>query len=436
MSTPTALRHFFLGAASAALLLILCLAVFARVGGIELAMGNLVLRSQRGAHAELGTQIELGARAELAAPAPGQPQQAPVLPIQPGSGSRPRNLILFVGDGMGIGAVSAAAALLEGPGGGLHMMATPHVGLMRTWAVNDLATDSAASATAMATGRKTNLKMVGMLPDGRAVRNIFELARERGYATGVVTTTGLVDATPAAFTSHARHRDHYDTILEQMLASGTDVLVGGDWSNKTKVRENQRYQEMVDNLEDLATDRGFNLLLDPTAVAEVPAPLLALFPPRSDTGDEHGPELAVLTRRALELLATDSEGFVLVVECEITDTQAHSNSIAGTMAGVRELDDAVAVALEFISGRDDTLVLVTADHDTGGLAIVEGEFDRGRAEVRWATGEHTSQWVPMFAFGPGAEHFGGVFDNTWLAQWLAELLDLGKLPQMAENAAD
>ena len=201
------------------------------------------------------------------------------------------------------------------------------------------------------------------------------------------------------------------------------------------MRENRRYQEMVDNLEILATDRGFNLLLDPTAVAEVPAPLLALFPPRSDTGDEHGPELAVLTRRALELLATDSEGFVLVVECEITDTQAHSNSIAGTMAGVRELDDAVAVALEFISGRDDTLVLVTADHDTGALAIVEGDFDRGRAEVRWATGEHTSQWVPMFAFGPGAEHFDGVFDNTWLAQWLAELLDLGKLPQMAENAA-
>jgi alkaline phosphatase len=146
--------------------------------------------------------------------------------------------------------------------------------------------------------------------------------------------------------------------------------------------------------------------------------------------------LALSTRRALQLLAADPGGFVLVVECEITDTQAHSNSIAGTMAGIRELDDAVAVALDFMSGRNDTLVLVTADHDTGGLALVEGDYETGIAQVRWASGEHTSQWVPLFAFGPGAEHFVGVFDNTWLPQWLAQLLDLGDLPQVAENVLD
>jgi alkaline phosphatase len=424
MSTQKPLRPFFLGLMSAFVLVAALLALFARFGGIELALGNVVLRSQ------------LGTEAALEAPAPGQPPMAPPLTIPDESAPRPKNVILFIGDGMGIGAVSAATALLDGPGGELKMMGTPHVGLMRTWAADDLVTDSAASGTAMATGHKTNRKMVGMLPDGKPVRNLFELARDNGYASGAVTTSGLVDATPASFTAHEAHRDNFDSILEQMLDSGTEVLIGGTWTKKDKVRRNARYNELLSDLEALGSSHGYTVLSDPEAMTDAPAPLLAVFPPRQDAKEAHGPPLEVSTLRAIELLASDPEGFILLVECEVTDSKGHDNDIAGTMAGVRELDRAVAVALDFIRGRNDTLILVTADHDTGGLALVDAEYADGRALVRWATGEHSTQWVPFFAFGPGAEYFSGVFDNTWVPQWLAELLDLGKLPQMAENVMD
>jgi alkaline phosphatase len=404
--------------------LAVALGVFSLFGGTDLAIGNLVLRAQRGADVELSP------------PPAGAPGPAPWDEARMAEGPRPRNVILFVGDGMGLGHHSAASSLLHGPGGLMAMAATPHVGLMRTWCANDINTDSAASGTAMATGFKTHRKMVGVLPDGRPVRNLFEVARERGLATGVITTTGLVDATPACFTAHERHRDTYHEILVQMLDSETDLMLGGDWTRKKKARRNRQYMEMVGDIERLGGEHGYAVVRDPKAVGAAQLPLLGLFPPRPGTPADYGPQLAVSTGRALELLAADADGFVLVIENETTDELAHDNDIRRTMDGMRELDEAVSVALDFAATRGDTLVLVTADHDTGTLALVEGKYADGRAVVRWASGEHSSQWVPFFAFGPGAELFGGVFDNSWLPQWLARLLDLPTLPNLAENHLD
>jgi alkaline phosphatase len=99
---------------------------------------------------------------------------------------------------------------------------------------------------------------------------------------------------------------------------------------------------------------------------------------------------------------------------------------------MRELNDAVAAVLEAVEDHGDTLVVVTADHDTGTLAIVEGDYDEGRATVRWATGDHSSQWLPLFAFGPGAERFAGVLDNTEVGQLIARVLGLEPFPQLAD----
>lgn len=409
--------HALLGLA----LLAGALGVLSRFGGTDVAVGNLVLRAQHGPSTPLSPPA-----ADVPGPAPWDEERLAEAP-------RPRNVVLFVGDGMGFGHLSAASSLLHGPGGLMELAKTPHVGLMRTWAANDLTTDSAASATALATGFKTDRKMVGMLPDGRVAWNLFEAARVRGLATGMITTTGLADATPACFTAHAAHRDTYHEILEQMLDSRTDLMLGGDWTKKRKARRNPRYMEMVQEIERLGQERGYAVTRDPAAVPSAELPVLGLFPPREETPADHGPELAISTRRALELLAADPDGFVLVVENETTDELAHDNHIERTLHGMRELDAAVAVALEFARGRDDTLVLVTADHDTGTLALVDGVYEDGRATVRWASGEHSSQWVPFFAFGPGAELFGGILDNTWVPQWLSRLLDLQPLPQLAEN---
>jgi alkaline phosphatase len=157
-------------------------------------------------------------------------------------------------------------------------------------------------------------------------------------------------------------------------------------------------------------------------------PVLAVFPPRGKDGDAYGPRLTELAVFAVERLEAVGNGFLLLIESEVTDGMGHDNQIAGLVDGVRELDDAVAAILAWAAPRGDTLVLVTADHDTGGLGIVGGRYNGEDAEVRWATDNHTAQWVPLFAFGPGSECFSGVIDNTDIAILIAKLIGIGDFP--------
>jgi len=307
------------------------------------------------------------------------------------------------------------------------------VGLMSTWAADNLSPDSASTATAMATGFKTRTKTIGELDDGRVVRNLFEAARARGLATGVVTTSALVDATPSGFLVHTESRYDYDKIFEQMIATGTDVLIGGDWSNEKRARRNHRYMELIENAEAIGAEHGFTVIRDPAALETAPTPLLALFPPRPTERLQHGPSLAHTTRQAFRLLWENPEGFLLLIESELIDEAAHDNDISRVMAGMRELDEAVATALELSLYRGDTLVVVAADHDTGGLSLVDGDYTDGRAIARWADDYHTSNFVPVFAFGPGAGSFSGVFDNTAFGPKIAHLLDLEPLPHLADS---
>lgn len=395
--------------------------VFSFFGGEELAIGNLVLRAQ------------MGASYPLQAPQDPSPDSFPPAPTDGESGEpEARNVILFIGDGMGVGLVSAASDLLDFPGGTPPMIDTEHVALVRTWAKDNLAPDSAAAGTAMATGFKTRKKAVGVLDDGRVARNLFEVARDSGRATGFITTSGLADATPASFTVHIESRDDYHEIFEKMLASGTDLMIGGDWTHFSKAKRNQAYLDLLARAEELGRDHGYQVIRDPSSIDTAVLPFMAVFPPRPTWGNSHGPLLAVSALRAIELLGEDPDGFVLLVECEITDEFGHFNDIEGVMAGMRELNDAVAAVLEVAAGDSETLVLVAADHDTGTLAVTDGDYEEGQVRVRWATGDHSSQWVPLFAFGPGAERFTGVFDNTEVGRRIAEALGLGSFPQLAD----
>jgi alkaline phosphatase len=410
------LIHAFITIALVAVVLI----VFSRFGGQELAIGNLILKTQHGTSFPL--QHPTLDRTTLAA----------VQVTTEDVGPEVRNVVLFIGDGMGIGHISAAAALLDRPGSVPTMTDTPFVGLVRTWAANTLVTDSASSGTALATGHKTDKKMVGVLPDGSVVRNLFEAAHDHGFQTGVITTSGLVDATAACFTAHVDHRDSYDEILEQMLDSGTAVLVGGDYSRQTKAKRNPRYRELAAELEELGQARGYQVIRNPDDLGTTRPPVLALFPPRTGYAEQHGPPLAVSARRVIEQLLVGDSGFLLVVESEVTDGLAHDNDIKAVIDGMRELDEAVAEVLRLVAPRNDTLVLVTADHDTGGLSLTDGDYEDGEATVRWASGYHSSQWVPLFAFGPGAEEFTGVMDNTEVARGIASALELPSFPQLAD----
>jgi alkaline phosphatase len=396
------------------------LVFFSRSGGRELAIGNLVLKSQR------GTSFP------LLYPDPDRATTAFTSTTGEEAVSEVRNVVLFIGDGMGIGHVSAAAALLERPGSTPALADTPFVGLVQTWAANTLVTDSASSGSALATGQKTNKRMIGILPDGSVAGNLFETARAHGLKTGVITTSGLVDATAASFTAHVDYRYKYDEILAQMLDSGTTVLIGGDFSQNSKAKRNPRYRRLAAELEELGDARGYQVIRDPDGIGSTRLPILGFFPPRSGYAEQHGPQLAVTVRHTIDRLLADEAGFLLVVESEVTDELAHDNDIEAVMDGMRELDAAVAEVLTRVEPRGDTLVLVTADHDTGSLCLVDGYYEDGEATVRWATGDHSSQWVPLFAFGPGAEDFTGVMDNTEVASGIARALKLPPLTQLAD----
>ena len=146
------------------------------------------------------------------------------------------------------------------------MIDTPHVALVRTWVADNLAPDSASAGTAMATGFKTRKKAVGVLDDGREVRSLFEVARDQGRATGVITTSGLVDATPATFTVHVESRDDYHEIFEKMLASDTELLIGGDWTHFSKAKKNRAYLDLLARAENLGQADGYQVIRDPSSI--------------------------------------------------------------------------------------------------------------------------------------------------------------------------
>lgn len=404
---------WILGTLAAVVLIAMAIGALTR---FEVTLGPVVARSQHGLH----VPIEIPEDGRFHEQQPRSPQSTE---------HRPTNVVLVIGDGMGLGMVSSASLLIHGPAQGLNFERAPVTGLMKTHAANALVTDSAAAGTAMACGFKTDRKKLGMLPDGRPVKNLFEAARESGMATGVVTTSGLMDATPASFTAHNAHRDNEEAILADQLLSRTDLMIGAAWGH---LEASGKAGDLADAVTDAAA-RGITFVTNPAELAAASIPFVALFPPRSNSPEAGGPELEMSVGKALSALSDNGSPFILVVESEETDEFGHDNNADRIVESMGELERAISRILEFAGERGDTLVLITADHDTGNMSVVRGRPDEGRAQIRWATDGHTGTWVPLFAFGPGAEAFNGVFDNTEIARRLADMLELPDFPRIDET---
>lgn len=333
------------------------------------------------------------------------------------AGSEVRNVVLLIGDGMGFGHVLGARAALVGMNGRLALERLPVTGWLTTHSARGLITDSAAGATALATGFKTGLYRVGVDPEGRRLPSLMEAASARGKAVGLVTDSYLWDATPAAFSTHVESRRDYAAIAAQMAASGFALLIGeeigalaGDDEGGAMLAGFRAYRVVRD-----AGELRSALLGD--------APVLGLFAAGAIDDPEREPRLDELTTLALARLARDDDGFALLLETEETDTGAHAHDFGRVTRGMAALDRAVAEAVDFARRDRRTLVVVTADHDTGGLALTDGD-DGELLRVHWSTAGHTGNPVPLFAYGPGAERLGGAHDNTEVAWVLAELLGL------------
>jgi len=259
------------------------------------------------------------------------------------------------------------------------------LGIVTNYALNSLVPDSAASGTAIATGKKTNNNMISMLPDGTTVKTVMERAIELGYRTGLIAKSTITDATPAVFASHVPHRNLQDQIAVQYLEKGIDVILGGGkayWipaSSPGSSRKDER--DLI--LE--AKRLGYNIVSNLSELESVQSgKILGLFssgnmPIRLDADPTVIPSLKEMTEKAIEVLYKDSRGFFLMVEGSRVDHASHNNDIAGVIAELREFDEAVRVALEFYNKHPkETLLIVTTDHDNGGLSITPGYDTSGK----------------------------------------------------------
>lgn len=326
-----------------------------------------------------------------------------------------KNIIFLIGDGMGL--ASASMMQLENNYEPTIFDLADNIALQKTYSLDNRVTDSAASGTALATGFKTNNTMLGQLPDGTNTESLMELAADKGKATGVVVTTYLQHATPGAFYAHVPSRHEYATISEQLLASDIDIAIGGGMAF-FKERYNNRKKATK-----AITESGFALVesLDADMSGERILALLADKEIENRTG-----YLAKATTAAIEHLDNNDNGFVLMVEGSLIDGMGHGNDAKGQQGEMRDFMEAIEVAVAYAREHTDTLVVVTADHETGGLAIISGNADFNLSEqgveYKWATGGHSGVMVPIYLYGTGAELINGVMENADLGKRLKELI--------------
>ena len=358
----------------------------------------------------------------------------------PLGGGKVRNVILCIGDGMGLNQIALSSVRATGLDGRLCMERMPVTGLMRTHSADSSVTDSAAAGTALAAGVKTKNGMIGMTPDGKNYCTILEAAKARGMATGLVVTSTISHATPASFASHVRSRKMEEVIAEQLIANKVNVLLGG--GRKFFLPKGDPNSGRSDDRDLIAEAEEAGYLYVTTAAelgsAQCPY-VLGLFQFEALTTMAPEPDLATLTRRAIDLLGQTRRrglfrrqpGFFLMVEGSQIDWACHENDAARTVRQTLLFDQAVQAAIDFALRDRRTLVIVTADHETGGLTLSAGKTADDPV-VHWSTKGHSGSPVPIAALGPGAAVFAGLQDNTDVPTKIAQLLGIKPFPRPAE----
>ncbi|KSU85937.1 alkaline phosphatase [Fictibacillus enclensis] len=364
-----------------------------------------------------------------------------------------KNVIVFVGDGMGASHREAIRLATKGLTGDLSMNKMPYVGNVHTSSTS-VVTDSAAAATAMASGVKTYNGAIGVNPDKKPVKTVLEMADKAGKSTGLVTTSQITDATPAAFGAHVEDRSKQSDIAKQYLEnSRVDVLLGGGedfWypaGNPGKFQDNpakdvkEQSKGTQGNLVAEAKHMGYKYVTDKDGLMKTKNDkILGLFAneemfeqrPEGE-GDLYNPVVSLpdMTKKAIDTLSQNKRGFFLMVEEEGTDEMSHENNGKLMIKAGQQLDKSVEAAKKFAQKHPDTLVLVVADHECGGLSIeeVNGSDESGdgiskedgpftvahsndQFTLDWTTSGHGGVSVPLTAMGPGADQLAGTYENT------------------------
>lgn len=317
--------------------------------------------------------------------------------------AKPKNVILIIGDGTGLNQITLSRIATGGADHRLAIDQMPFVGNSLTHSYNNIYTDSAASATSWAAGIKTKNKFLSITPDGKAVPTIPEILSNKGYISGLVATSSITHATPAAFYAHIDSRYKEKEIASQLLESPIQLSFGGglEFFDIAKVQESNL---LITDMKELD---GVDFLKAKK--------VLGLFDEDGIKRSSNKPTQLQMTKAALEFLSLKASsnscnGFFLMSEGSQIDWASHDNDAATMVVEFKDFDQTIAMAIDFVTSNQETLLLVTADHETGGLQILSQKDDM--VKVQWGTGGHTSIPVGVYAYGPGAHAFTGLMDNT------------------------
>lgn len=335
---------------------------------------------------------------------------------------KPKSIILFIGDGMGVAQVTTA--IMNNVGSNFKRFTNG--GLILTASTNSWITDSAASATAISTGVNTYNKAIGVDADQNKLKLLVDYASEAGKSFGIIATSSITHATPAAFYSNNLWRNEEFDIALQLSQSKVDVIIGAgykfflpeDADGKRKDGRNL-LNEMKKNDFSVVYDMADLMSLDIEKTEKVIA-LLSYGAIDKENNPSH--KLADMTRVAIQILKKNGNGFFLMVEGAQIDWKAHDNDYKKMLFQLEDFNEAIGVGLDHAEEDNEMLILVTADHETGGLTLLQGLAKPQEFKDQWSTNGHSGSMIPLLATGVGSELFGGIMEMDELGRRIISLI--------------
>ena len=329
-----------------------------------------------------------------------------------------KNIILVIGDGVGPNQITLSRIAIGGLDFRLFIDQMPYHGTSLTHSYDNAYTDSAAAATAWSTGFKTKTRYLSLNSDKKILETVVELLNKKGYASGVVATSSVTHATPAALYAHIDNRYEYKEIANQLINSSIHIALGGG-------RKLFDLNKINDTHHVLTSKESLQLNFDYSKK------LIGLFDDDGIERSNEKPTQRQMTNFALKHLNKQCNGFFLMTEGSQIDWAGHDNDANKMIEEFRDFDLTIKDLIKFVNKNNDTLLIITSDHETGGLQILKQDNDN--VIIQWGTGRHTSTPVGVHAYGPGAELFQGLMDNTDIHYKMLEAIDYKNLENQTCN---
>lgn len=316
-----------------------------------------------------------------------------------------KNVILLIGDGMGLAQVYAGLTANKGK---LNLLQMINIGFSKTYSEDSYITDSAAGGTAMATGHKTNNRHISV--DATGVNKLIPIPgiiASKNIKSALISVGDITDATPAAFYAHCKDRSEQDKIAKDFLQSPVNILIGSGIKHFNRKVDGKTLLEHLQQ-------NGYEVATDADHLASFSSDKFVLIDEAVGKSIQkgRGDILRKALVKSMESLSANKDGFFIMAEAAQIDYGGHANNMAYVTTEMLDFDKAIGAAMEFADKDGHTLVIVTADHETGGLSLLDGSIDKGELDGNFSTNDHTAIMVPVFAYGPGSLLFRGVYENT------------------------